>query len=174
MGFDLPASIGACLASGGRRTICVTGDGGFQMNVQELETLARLNLPVKVFILDNKGYAMIRGSHMGAFSGRLTACTAESGLTLPDVLKQAAVYGIPGYAIDADADMRDLESLIDAPGPLVCRVKVDIAQKLIPRQRSYRNAEGQMESLPIEEMTPPLRDEEMESVMIVPRFKINL
>jgi acetolactate synthase-1/2/3 large subunit len=171
MGFDIPASIGACLASGKKRTICVTGDGSFQMNVQELETLARLNLPVKIFVLDNGGYALIRNSHMGAFNGRLTACTPESGLTLPDVLKQARVYGIKSVLIDEKFDLGGLSELLEGPGPLIGKVKVDIAQKLIPRQASYRNSQGQMESLPLEEMIPRLSDEEMEEIMLIPRFK---
>ena len=57
MGFGIPASIGACIASGNKRTICVDGDGGFQLNIQELETLARLNLPIKFFVINNQGYA---------------------------------------------------------------------------------------------------------------------
>jgi acetolactate synthase-1/2/3 large subunit len=171
MGFDLPAAIGACLAGGGRRTVCVTGDGGFQMNVQELETLRRLGLPVKIFVLDNGGYAMIRNSHVGAFDGRLTACTPESGLTLPDVLRQADVYGIPAAKITGEGDLVGLGALIAGDRPLVCRVTVDIAQKLIPRQRSYRNKAGRMESLPIEEMNPPLGEDEMNEAMLIGRYK---
>jgi len=171
MGFDLPACIGACLASGKRRTICVTGDGGFQMNIQELETLRRLQLPVKIFVVDNDGYAMIRHSHVGAFGGRLTACTAESGLTLPDVLKQAAVYDINTVSILNDADLDNLEVIIQGSQPLICKVKADIAQPLIPRQSSFRNKEGQMESLPIEEMRPFLPDDEMEKIMLIKRYE---
>ena len=170
MGFDIPACVGACIASGGKRTVCVTGDGSFQMNVQELETIARLNLPIKLFVINNDGYALIRNSHMGAFNGRLTACTPESGLTLPDVLKQAQVYGIRGELIDETFDLQNISGLIDGNGPLICKVKVDIAQKLIPRQTSYRNKNGQMESLPLEEMVPRLSDEEMEEIMLIPRW----
>ena len=62
MGFGLPASIGACLASGRRPTLCFEGDGSFQMNAQELETIRRLDLPIKVFVVNNNGYASIRAS----------------------------------------------------------------------------------------------------------------
>ncbi len=167
MGFDLPAAIGAAVASG-RRTVCVTGDGGFQMNVQELETLRRLHLPVKMFIIDNNGYAMIYTSHMGAFAGRLTGCTPESGLTLPDCLEQARVYGIATAEIHAASDLHgeNLRGLLSGNAPLVCRVRADIAQALLPRQTSYRNAQGQMESLPLEFMKPPVSDDEMKSIMI--------
>jgi acetolactate synthase-1/2/3 large subunit len=165
MGFDLPSAIGAALASRGR-VVCVTGDGGFQMNVQELETLRRLQLPIKLFVLDNMGYAMIYHSHRGAFDGKLTACTPDSGLTLPDCLKQAAVYGIDTAEINVAGDLRTLDSLLSGQKPLICRVNVSIAQTLLPRQTSFRNARGQMESLPLEYMKPPVSDEEMAEIMI--------
>ena len=63
----IPGSIGVCLAGGRRRTICVDGDGGFQFNIQELETVARLNLPIKFFVLNNDGYASIRASQSELF-----------------------------------------------------------------------------------------------------------
>ncbi len=66
MGFGLAAAIGGCVASG-RRTICIEGDGGLQMNSQELETLHRLDLPVKLFVLDNEGYASIRSTQLATF-----------------------------------------------------------------------------------------------------------
>src|ERR1051325_6559859 len=81
--FCQPAAIGACLASGRKPTICVDGDGGFQMNIQELETVRRLNLPIKFFVMNNDGYASIRTSQKNYF-GKLTGADATSGLTLPD------------------------------------------------------------------------------------------
>lgn len=70
MGFGVPATIGACLAGDRRRTVCVNGDGGFQMNIQELETIHRLNLPIKIFVLNNQGYAQIHATQK-IFSGTL-------------------------------------------------------------------------------------------------------
>ena len=82
MGLCQPAAIGACLAAGRRRTIGIDGDGGFQMNIQELETARRLDLPLKFFVVNNGGYASIRSSQQSYFN-RLTAADAGSGLTLP-------------------------------------------------------------------------------------------
>jgi acetolactate synthase-1/2/3 large subunit len=65
----------------------------------------------------------------------------------------------------------NLETMLEGPDPFICRVKVDIAQPLIPRQSSFRNKDGQMESLPIEEMKPFLSDEEMNQIMLIERFK---
>ena len=82
MGFGLPASIGACLASGRKRTVSIDGDGGFQLNIQELETVKRLGLPIKFFVLNNQGYASIRATQNNHFRGHLVGSDASSGLTL--------------------------------------------------------------------------------------------
>ena len=105
MGYDVPASIGSCIASGGRRTVCITGDGSIAMNMQELEVIKRLNLPVKIFVVDNSGYSMIYQSQNGNFKGHLTGCTIESGLTLPDLKKVAESFGIRGMEISSDDDL---------------------------------------------------------------------
>ncbi len=98
MGFGLPAAIGACLGSGRRRTVCVEGDGSFQMNAQELETVRRLDLPVKIFVINNSGYASIRSSQQNYFQ-HLVGADATSGLTLPDIKEVADAYGIPTRSI---------------------------------------------------------------------------
>ena len=92
MGAGLPYSIGAALATG-RRVIHIEGDGGFQLNIQELETIRRLNLPIIMFIINNNGYASIRDSQMKNF-GRLTGADDTSGLTLPDLGDIASAYKI--------------------------------------------------------------------------------
>ncbi len=84
MGNGLPAVVGACLAHGRRRTIGVDGDGGLQLNIQELQTIARLQLPIKLFVLNNDGYASIRTSQSRYF-GRLAGADATSGVTLPEL-----------------------------------------------------------------------------------------
>lgn len=161
MGYDLPACIGSSIASGGRRTVCATGDGGFMLNIQELETLRRLRLPIRIFVLDNGGYGMIYGSQKGNFDGRLTGCNAESGLTIPNVLRVVEAFGIKGFSLESEAEMpARVQEVLDYPGPAVCVVKVDIAQKILPRQTNYMRPDGQMASRPLEDMTPLLdRDE---------------
>lgn len=155
MGFGVPGALGACIASGGHRTICLDGDGGFQMNIQELEVIHRLNLPIKLFVLDNRGYGSIRGSQRNYFQGRLVASDAASGLTLPDSLKIAEAYGIPGANLEDHADLKaKLKALLDAPGPLICRVNMNPDQPTQPRVTSYRKEDGSMASKPMEDMWP--------------------
>ena len=164
MGFDVPACIGSCIASGGKRTVCVTGDGSVMMNIQELEVIKRRNLPVKLFITDNGGYSMIYGSQNGNFKGRLTGCTKESGLTLPDIRRIAEAFGIRTLDLDSEADLEGkVRETLEYRGPVVCRVKADIEQKILPRQANYMKEDGQMASRPLDDMAPLLGREELEA-----------
>lgn len=168
MGFGLPASIGGCLAHGRRRTICVDGDGGFQMNSQELETVARLNLPIKVFVINNDGYGSIVASQKLYF-GRLVGADGTSGLTLPDVVKLAAVHGIPGYRITNQADLRGkLAAILEEPGPAVVDVLAILDEARAPRVTSTQRPDGTMISKPLEDLWPFLDREEFLANMLIP------
>ena len=166
MGYDLPASIGSCIASNKKRTVCITGDGSIAMNMQELEVLKRLNLPVKIFVVDNNGYSMIYGSQNGNFKGHLTGCTKESGLTLPDMKRIAEAFGIRGMHIDNEEELQNkVVEALESDGPVICTVKADITQKILPKQTNYMREDGQMASRPLEDMTPLLdRDEFMKNM----------
>lgn len=166
MGYDIPACIGSCIGSGRRRVICVTGDGSASMNIQELEVIKRLDLPVKIFIADNSGYSMIWHSQNGNFNGCLTGCTEDSGLTLPNLKAVAEAFGIKGMEITDEAEMeKAVSDVLEYNGPVVCRVKTDIMQKVLPKQSNYMNEKGQMESRPLQDMTPLLDRDELRECM---------
>ena len=168
MGFGLPASIGACIGSDFRRTICVDGDGGFQMNIQELETVRRLNLPIKFFIINNDGYASIRSSQASYFN-RLVCADHTSGLTLPDIKKVSAAYGLTTFQIEGTSELRKKINLIlETPGPVVCEVIVRSDEPRIPRLASYRKPDGSMVSRPIEDLFPFLDRQEFKENMLIP------
>jgi acetolactate synthase-1/2/3 large subunit len=167
MGFGLPTSIGACIASGLKRTICVDGDGGFQMNIQELETVRRLNLPIKFFIVNNDGFASIRSSQSGYFHRKVGA-DRSSGLSLPDIKKLAEAYGLKNFRIDDPSTLKEnIRKALDEPGPVLCEVVVRSDEPRIPRLASYRKPDGSMVSRPLEDLFPFLDREEFESNMIV-------
>lgn len=167
MGFGLPASIGACVASGGRRTVSVDGDGGFQMNVQELATVAAHGLPLKLFVVNNGGYASIRTSQSNYF-GRLVAADASSGVRLPDVVRVAEAYGVRTARIDGPEGLRErIREVLDAPGPVVCEVRTPDDEPRGPRVASMQRADGSMVSKPLEDLWPFLEREEFRANMIV-------
>ncbi len=167
MGFGLPASIGACIASN-RRTICVDGDGGIQMNIQELETVKRLQLPLKIFVINNNGYGSIVASQKVYF-GRLVGADASSGLTLPDIIKVAAAYGVPTARIANQKNLRqEIRDVLSTEGPCLCEVLVIEDEPRQPRVSSMQKPDGTMVSKPLEDMFPFLDREEFLSNMIIP------
>ena len=167
MGYGLPSAVGACLAAGGRRTVGVNGDGGFAMNIQELETIRRLSLPVKLFVLNNQGYGAIRATQTGLFGGHLVGCTKESGMTLPSAAKIAAAYGLQTAVIHNHDELEEkVAQVLGTNGAVICEVLTPIEVTAQPKQVSYKRADGQMESLPLEYMNPPLSEEEMRENML--------
>jgi len=170
MGFGPPAALGACLASGGKRTVCLDGDGGFHMNLQELETIRRLNLPIKFFVLDNQGYGSIRSSQKAHFAGRLVASDASSGLTLPDTESVAKGYGIPTARLESNSELTGtkLKGLLEGRGPLVCVVTISPDQATMPRAVSFQRPDGSMATKPMEDLFPFLERDEFRANMFIP------
>ena len=99
MGYALPASIGAQIASPKSRVFCIVGDGGMQINVQELETIAYKKLPIKIFMLNNSGYGMIKQTQDTWLEGKHSGVDEKSGLGFPDMIKVAQAYGITGVKL---------------------------------------------------------------------------
>lgn len=167
MGFCQPAAIGACLASGKRPTVCIDGDGGFQLNIQELETVKRLGLPIKFFVMNNQGYASIRSSQQGYF-GRLTGADTTSGLTLPNVVEVAKAYGLSTADISNSQNLRQqINQVLNMAGPVVCDVAIIPDEPRAPRVSSMQMPDGSMVSKPLEDMWPFLDREEFKANMIV-------
>jgi acetolactate synthase-1/2/3 large subunit len=168
MGYGLPASIGGCLGSGGRRTVSVDGDGGFVMNIQELEVVRRLRLPIKYFVLNNNGYASIRASQGGYFKQTI-GCDPESGLTLPDISTLAAAFGLPVRRIDGKTDLRQaIDEALALEGPVLCEVMVESDQAIGPRITSKIGQNGAMVSSPLEDLFPFLDRDELRANMMIP------
>lgn len=168
MGFGLPASIGACIASGRKRTICVEGDGGFQLNIQELETVARLKLPIKFFVINNGGYASIRAMQTNYFQQKVGA-DSESGLTLPDIIKVATAYGLSTVRIVDQNDLRNqIRNVLQIPGPVICEIMAISDEIRVPRLSSKQRSDGMMISKPLEDLWPFLDRQEFLSNMLIP------
>ena len=157
MGFGISSALGACVASGKQRTVCVDGDGGFAMNTQELETVKRLGLPIKFFVLDNGGYGSIRATQKAYFESRYFASSPEGGLTLPDLEKVANAYNIPFVELSSNKGIYEtLDSCWGIAGPSICRVRVSPRQVTAPRVLSRQTDSGSMETAPMDELWPPI------------------
>jgi acetolactate synthase-1/2/3 large subunit len=168
MGTGLPGAIGTCLASGRRRTICVNGDGGFQLNIQDLETVRRLSLPIKYFVLCNGAYASIIAAQRNHFHGHLVGSDPSSNLTLPNVTKIAEAYGIRTMEIKDQRNIRaEVAAVLAFDGPVVCAVNVSPDQETLPRATASTRADGSMVSLPMEDLAPQLSRSEFRANMII-------
>ena len=162
-----PSSIGVCLASGGRRTIVVTGDGCLQMNIQELATVVASKLPIKIFVINNNGYLLIRHTQKTHMQGRFMGESPKTGLLIPDILKIADAYGILGMTINNTSQVeKKVEQVLSYKGPVLCDVKSPQWQLVIPRISSSRQPDGSMISRPYEDLFPFLDPEELKSNMI--------
>jgi acetolactate synthase-1/2/3 large subunit len=147
----------------------VNGDGGFQLNIQELETVRRLNLPIKYFVLCNGAYASIMSTQKGYFKGHYVASNPESALTLPDIRKVAAAYGICTTEVHCHEDLRaSVRAVLAQDGPVVCAVRTSPEEATAPRVTSAVRPDGTVVSKPMEDMWPFLDRDEFLGNMIVP------
>ena len=167
MGFGVPAAIGGCIASDKKRTVCVDGDGGFIMNVQELETVKRLNLPIKYFVLNNGGYASIRNSQSKHFDKEI-ASGNSSGVTLPNIKKIANSYEIKYFKLNNHNDIvNNVETILNYDGPSICEVVMLHTHESLPRNSTHKREDGTFISLPMEDLLPLLPRDEFEENMSV-------
>jgi acetolactate synthase-1/2/3 large subunit len=168
MGFGIPASIGVCLGSGGKKTICVDGDGGFQLNIQELATIVHLNLPIKFFVLNNDGYASIRATQANYFGGPNIGCDSSTGISVPDYRKVASAFGLQTALIEDQSDLRSaVRRVLQTRGPVVCDVRVLPNEIRSPRVTSAQRPDGSFVSKPLEDLWPLLDRNEFAENMIV-------
>lgn len=155
MGYDIPASIGAAIASG-KQVICCAGDGSFQMNMQELQTIVNYGLPIKMFVFNNGGYRSIILSQSKTF-GRLAGCTRETGLVLPDIQKIAFAYGIPYFSCGESGKLGEtVENVLEQDGCAICEIYEDTDQTIEPKLGNIVQEDGSIVSPPISDLAPLL------------------
>jgi acetolactate synthase I/II/III large subunit len=130
MGFGLPAAIGAQMEDMDACVVCVSGDGSFMMNIQELATLRRYRLPVKIVLLDNSALGMVRQWQELFFEKRYSEIDLSDN---PDFAEVARAFGIQALHVDKADDVEDaLRALLDAPGPALLHVAIDTAANVWP------------------------------------------
>jgi acetolactate synthase-1/2/3 large subunit len=167
MGFTIPASIGIAVASDSDNIIGITGDGSFQMNIQELQTIVNFNLPIKTFILNNGGYLSIRNTMDKFFESRYFGTDIKSGLTFPEIERIATAYKVPYFKLENSDDLNKMELILNTPGYALIEVICPFKQDIIPSSSAKENAEGAIVSQPLENMFPFLSEEEFKQEMII-------
>src|SRR3989344_4167296 len=161
MGYSLPASIGASFATN-KPVTCIIGDGGIQMNIQELATIKYHNLPIKIFLLNNNGYGIVQQSQDTWFNSKYIASNPESGVAVPNFIGISKAYDIKTMEISNHSKLGLVKKVLDYKGPILCDVKVEQHQKIMPKLEFGRS---------IEDSYPYLKREEFLENMLVKPLK---
>ena len=159
MGYSMPATIGAYLANKSKNIICTIGDGSMQMNIQELATIAHFKFPVKIFVLNNNGYGLIKLTQDMWLGSRRVGVDKSSGLAMPNLQKIARAYKINTVEINNHNELDEkIDNVLNSKKPTLCEVKVSENQKVIPKLEFGR---------PIHDLSPKLEKNELKSNMII-------
>lgn len=130
MGFGLPAAIGAKISRPQDTSVLVTGDGSFMMNVQELATIKRFRLPVKIIVIDNQRLGMVKQWQQLFFAGRYSETDLSDN---PDFVSLAAAFAIPGHSISRKDEVESaLDAMFSWPGPYLLHVRIDETDNVWP------------------------------------------
>lgn len=165
MGWELPLSIGACIGSG-KRVVTVTGDGSIQWNVQELLTIQRYRLPIKIFIFNNAGFSSIRSTQNSFFESRFVGSDYDSGVATSNFAKLSAAFDLTYSRIERNADLTEgIRSFLSDDRAGICELMLEPAQTVSPKASAFRREDGTFESRPLEDMAPFLPREEVEENM---------
>ena len=133
MGCGLPYAIGACIAIGKRPVFCITGDGGLQMNIQELQTVASEKLPIKILVINNKALGKIAEIQSGSYDHRMSITTEASGYTVPDLEKVAEAYGMRARTLDGYEALDTCTDLLLDDDPCLLNILLPEAVVLRPK-----------------------------------------
>jgi acetolactate synthase-1/2/3 large subunit len=158
MGYGLATAIGAAFANRSRRVILTEGEGGFSQNLQELAIVKRFSLPIKIFLLENGGYASIRATQKKFFNGAYLGCDPATGLGFPDWERLFGAYDIPCRHLGQDeAEVEVLQELLaNREGPEAWVIRIDPNQPNWPALTTVLSPDGSLKSSPLYEMSPPL------------------
>jgi acetolactate synthase-1/2/3 large subunit len=171
MGFAIPAAIGACVANDNKYTVCIDGDGSFMMNVQELELIERLDLPITIFVLNNGGYESIRKTQDRFFNSEYVGSSCDSGLSLPDFRKIVESYNLKYFLVSTfEKNWLDkIESLCKVQRmyneSCICEILLPENNEIICKTVSYQKEDGTFSSKSMENLSPELSEEEIRKVM---------
>jgi acetolactate synthase-1/2/3 large subunit len=164
MGYELPAAIGAAFANPHQRIICMAGDGSIMLNIQELDTIKRYNLPIKIILLNNDGYLSIKSSQKGFFK-REKGAGIDSGLSFPVFRKVADANDIDYYLVKAVSDYDEIVMMLNSNKPAFIEVHIEPNQGFEPKLGSYQNPDGTIVSNSLENMSPLLDQNIIDELM---------
>lgn len=171
MGWGLPAAIGAYYASieskGKKNIICLTGEGGLQMNIQELATVLHHKIPIKIFIYNNGGYLTIKQTQQLGFKSRIMGSNYDSGLSFPNYELVSKSHSIKYFQIsDTKKIKNSISKILKINEPVICELILDSEQEQMPKAINKRTSDGKSIPTTFEDMYPFLPKNELKSNML--------
>lgn len=165
MGFGLPGAIGAYFADPTKNIILIAGDGGFQMNIQELQTIKHHNIPIKIFVLNNNGYLAISLMQDNLFKGKYIGSNPQSGVSTPNFLKISDAYGFKSYRFNTNQELENnIDEVLNSQDFILVEIMMPEDQLLIPRVQSSKDKNGKITSNSLENMFPYLPENELKQI----------
>ena len=157
MGYSVPASVGAYFGDKNKNIISIIGDGSLQMNIQELETIKNFNVNVKIFVINNKGYSLIKQTLETWLNSKYTGVDKKSGLSLPNFLSVSKAYGLKTIDLRNNINLKSkLKKIIKTRGPVLVNVNVDPKKRVKPKI-DFGN--------PLHDMSPKLNKKIINSIL---------
>ena len=164
MGWGLPAAVGASIAKSKKMVVCLVGDGGLQMNIQELATIMHHKLPIKIFIYNNGGYLTIKQTQQLGFNSRIMGSNSKSGISFPDYKKIAESHQIKYTKIASNKNLKKkIIKVLAGNKPTICELMMDHNQEQMPKAINKRIPGGNTVPTKFEDMYPFLSRKELNS-----------
>ena len=150
-----------------KRIICITGEGGLQMNIQEFATVMHNNLPIKTFIYNNGGYLTIKQTQQLGFNSRIMGSNKKTGLSFPNYKKIAESHNIRYLKIYNNKNLKTkIQNILSDNKPVICELIIDHNQEQMPKAINKRMPDGKSVPTKYEDMYPFLSSKELEENML--------
>jgi len=156
MGGSLPMAIGGALAAPKKDVICIIGDGGLMMCLEELATIRRHNLNIKILLFNNRGHGIQKQTMDTWLNGRYVLVDEKSGLYFPDFKKIAEAFDMPYVSIENQDQIENLNKIFESKGPIICDIAICDNQKIEPFLKFGAG---------LEELDPKLSVDELSDIM---------
>ncbi len=166
MGYDIPAAIGAAIASG-KKVYCITGDGSIMMNLQELQTIVQNNLPISIVVFSNDGYGAIRQTSKNFFNGTYIGCTPDTGVSFPDFEKVADTFGFEYKKCTSNKQVEEaVKWIVNSKQRVLLEIEQKLDDPVIPKVMSRLDENGKMLTPALQDMYPFLPEKMLKELMI--------
>ena len=166
MGYDIPAAIGAAVASNSQ-IYCITGDGSIMMNLQELQTIVQYDLPISIVIFSNEGYGAIRQTSKNFFQGEYIGCTPDTGVSFPSFEKIANTFGFEYICCHNNSEADScLKQFTQKKHRVLLEVLQAFDDPILPKVMSRLDENGKMQTPALHDMYPFLDESEIKKLML--------